>query len=1117
MADARTAEILRQFSSRATTSSTREQLSLLHDLVPCVSKPDFPEQAVKGLVRLFSLSIHRYSDKTSRRAVEDAIRNLGNIHPDATTKQLLAALEEIGKDGQSARPSSAVCMVNLTGLRWSCLLLHTSFSGTKNCTGPLWTKLVRIQSALLHTTVGCRKASISLGAYKVLKSAWVKIPGLAAVYGETVSSLEPSLVLMCLVGAVMRYFTETKDTDNINKFKGPLLDLYIKSVLSGKTTPPVHVLLSCESLLRHANHQDFKDKLLPAVQKAVLRNAEILMPAICNLLASVSLDLSQYTQDISKILGSQLHSKDDTTCEETGRAFKILAQQCSDPGALEEAAKHLFNVLNGSEGKLTVVKHRMGVLTGLGNLSYNTVSGSGTQTLASVVTEMFVPYLQQEVHEGTLVHTLSMLSLWCDKFSTQVPTKLIEWFKKGVTLKTSTTAVRTAYLQCMLAAFSGDTLLQGLVLLPFLLQAVEKAASNLNQEAVVTEGLTAACLLTKLSAVEIESESKLSLFWNHLLDDSKQMLMSEKYLNQAPDDALVNVSSLCETLLLDHPQKLSPANTRHLYRALTSLLLSPSWPVRKSGRQSTRKLLSVLGSDRLAHPLLLQLRAILNTQSIEVYKRYIEERDGDQVKKDVDAPRVISPKILAEALEMICLVPGLDSEKTMAEKLMLEALMDAHHSCIVYSRPSLWVTLCSQLKLDALDLVKTHQDIIIDKVTKASPRDQAVLNVVKTLVYIAPKVTLPAILNHVSGWLGDPKLVQVTLEEYNIMCWPEGELYNQTILQDATLQESSKGNIRRENKAYSYEEQLIEEEIRKELEKKATKGAQAKPQLTKKQEEALSAELERESAIRSRLLLMDDVLVKACSLLQASIQGNPTALRSHINTVSTLLQPLLQSPLAAPRVLPVLVSLRTAVFERDTEYLGSLVVYTTLRLSQPAVTMDPAWCQEELVPMATRAVHLLHTHTVPSENKSRLLIGPLSAPRFAYFFPLLKYVLQNGGSKVEGDLEVMGQALDVIEEHTRLRGAEEEENIAKTVVVATCLCASGDAGCTTCTMGEISTLLESLQAPAAPVREAALEGLTTLVPVLPRTDTDPDSRLKVVQRVWVARYDPQDKNQLIAT
>lgn len=33
------------------------------------------------------------------------------------------------------------------------------------------------------------------------------------------------------------------------------------------------------------------------------------------------------------------------------------------------------------------------------------------------------------VHDGILIHTLAMLSLWCHRFSSQVPTQLINWFK----------------------------------------------------------------------------------------------------------------------------------------------------------------------------------------------------------------------------------------------------------------------------------------------------------------------------------------------------------------------------------------------------------------------------------------------------------------------------------------------------------------------------------------------------------------------------------------------------------------------------------------------------------------------------------------------------------------
>ena len=46
---------------------------------------------------------------------------------------------------------------------------------------------------------------------------------------------------------------------------------------------------------------------------------------------------------------------------------------------------------------MTVASQRMGMLTGIGNLSHNTVSGANTlQNLSGTVAELFIPVLQQE-------------------------------------------------------------------------------------------------------------------------------------------------------------------------------------------------------------------------------------------------------------------------------------------------------------------------------------------------------------------------------------------------------------------------------------------------------------------------------------------------------------------------------------------------------------------------------------------------------------------------------------------------------------------------------------------------------------------------------------------------
>lgn len=64
-------------------------------------------------------------------------------------------------------------------------------------------------------------------------------------------------------------------------------------------------------------------------------------------------------------------------------------------------------------------------------------------------------------------------------------------------------------------------------------------------------------------------------------------------------------------------------------------------------------------------------------------------------------------------------------------------------------------------------------------------------------------------------------------------------------------------NMKRESKVYSYKEQLEEQALRSEIEeKKRREGKLKEPELNPKQKEAMKVQLEKESAIRSRLILV---------------------------------------------------------------------------------------------------------------------------------------------------------------------------------------------------------------------------------------------------------------------
>ena len=60
---------------------------------------------------------------------------------------------------------------------------------------------------------------------------------------------------------------------------------------------------------------------------------------------------------------------------------------------------------------------------------------------------------------------------------------------------------------------------------------------------------------------------------------------------------------------------------------------------------------------------------------------------------------------------------------------------------------------------------------------------QAHLAAVSTLVRVSPESIMSALMDVISASLQQPDLATVTMEEYNIMLTPEGELYDRSILE----------------------------------------------------------------------------------------------------------------------------------------------------------------------------------------------------------------------------------------------------------------------------------------------------------------------------------------------
>lgn len=1140
-ADTQVSDTLKKFAVKVTTSSVKERKEILGELKECINGKNLPEPAIKGLCKLFCLTLHRYRDAASRRAVLSVIDLLAQSQPDAIATHLPSGLLTCGVVSKGIMPGKSTASASCCALPWTCLIVRVVFPTLENRVDPQWKKLVEVQSLLLAEVMGGASKNAIKSVTKRLNKLWKDSPGLVDQYMSTLLSLDQSPSSLPLLAECVDFCTSQKDMATINKHKAAILDLYLKTVLMSKTRPLQHILAKSSSLLCHVSHSEFKEQLLPTLQKALLRSPENSIQTISSMLASLTLDLSQYALDIGKGLASQLKASNMELMEHAVQAMQNLAQQCSDPTAIQDLVTHLFGILGGSEGKLTVVGQKMNVLSGIKSCSHHAVSGFSSQSLSSSVALQFIPFLQQEVHEGTLVHAVSVMSLWMARLNVEVPAALRDWLKKAFTLKSSTSSVRHAYLQAMLRAFKGDTLSQALDLVPLLIQTVEKAAAQSSQHALLSEALAASVLLCHLSILDSVPESKLTSFWNLILDEKKPLFTTEKFLVQTSEEALCTVLQLCERLFLDHPQRLNNNKAQMYHRAMVAVLLCRAYQVRKRAHQSVKKLLSSLGSPSLAHGLLGELCVVIHKHKV-LPPEVLQTETGEWTEL---GRLYIPPWILLEALRVLCTTAGQWNDSSEAEKLALDIIIVAHHPSIAAAKSELWPLLLSSMKMDAAVFIDQHLQTILPLLLEGNTDNQAVRNAIGELSVLSPGKLLPCIMDRVIQRLSNPALKQVTRREYAIMKTPEGELYDKSIIMSAQQESTKKGNMKRENKAYSFKEQIIELELQEEIKKK--KGIKDEVQLTSKQREMMQNQLEKESSIRKKLQGLDMELQCTVGLLEAIMARHPPQISHHIPGVLHVLLPLLHSPLAAPHVHQTFLDIGTCVLQKQLHFLALLVGHVTLRLLKPECELDPAWSQEDLNTATHRTIQLLHTHTVP-HREGKTDARPLSAPGFSFCFPLLQAILsRNSGTSEEVEL-MLTHVLQIIHTHSQLRSSSDatdeliDENgpellprvnmlllltkvigtstpqlqvLASGCLTALCLSAGGQDSCALAEQAEIDVLLEALLSPCFSVRDAALRGLLELELALPTDSAEPNG-LNVLRRLWVAKFDVEEEGKALA-
>lgn len=162
---------------------------------------------------------------------------------------------------------------------------------------------------------------------------WSSNEGVVALYASTLQNMKDITQHILVLGSyLIQHLANENNTESVNKckvslplllyyansalepipyfnllfWKGVLLETFIKVAVSVKIKPAVYIVDESRALLKQLTHDEFKSQLLPAVQKAMLRNPEVILECVGHIVSALSLDLSQYAADIGKSLAGKL-------------------------------------------------------------------------------------------------------------------------------------------------------------------------------------------------------------------------------------------------------------------------------------------------------------------------------------------------------------------------------------------------------------------------------------------------------------------------------------------------------------------------------------------------------------------------------------------------------------------------------------------------------------------------------------------------------------------------------------------------------------------------------------------------------------------------------------------
>ncbi|XP_032593563.1 eIF-2-alpha kinase activator GCN1 [Drosophila grimshawi] len=1097
---------LRDLPNRVLNVSVEERLSLFQNVCAVLDNPGVNSAIIRGICKVIGTTLTKYKDPPSQLLVRKLICDLLTFHHDLTIEHMLSVIKTLLLKELPLTAAHKSCRSAVVALGWICLLLKNTDRGS-NIFKTEKLRMLEYQSMLYQTTLLAQNARVTEAATKIIYDLWEN----KNIFDETMIALfemDATSNVTIMIMMMIRFETERKQLNILKTYKIKAVEYFVKSMILCKSKPEKPFITACQPLLSTLNDSEFNSYIYNDLQKSILRSPENTLESVGLIFDLVNIDCSPYASQIGTVLIKKLYSDGELARRESLESLKNLSQKCSDGNIIKKLLELIFSILNGSDGKINVVEYRINLLQGAGYLSFNNVTADNSDDILNRAVDLFWKALDTESQEKVICCTLEMFGLWCGKFKNELPTVIINIFKIGIEQKNTTQIIRQSYLEWLLSSIQNAKVKDTSNIVPTLYALYSKALQHFPQPSYVSEAACIACILLILD----EPSESYSYFWSSIFDMSKQHFFNEKFIATAAPETLCHISFMAKILLKSYLDQIK-GPVDQLHRALLNNLCSSSLKVRNYTKGQVREITkSADGVDFVK-------------LSLKEYSHFINTaKNQNEIDNCIDQNGT-SNQAFVEALEVICGLENVSHEDSLELTTLL--LDIANCPAVSSSNPYFWEnTIEKNFHLNPEHFIALNKAEIIETYVDNFKICRAYENIIASLVRINPQIIVPPIIMRIKKYLNDDSNFGISNEEFLIFMTPDGELYDKSVIPHVDAQYKTIG-VKRENKVYSYKEQLEEIQLRREIDEKRQKEGKSKTvKLTQKQQELIKNQTEKELRIKSRVQEMYEKLMCVISLLKASCFGNEKYLALHFHTLLDDILRATHSPLSAEPLTDLYYFLHKMCF-KDHSDVGRSISIATLRLQNPSCPLKEEWNANNINDSIIDIISNINKLVVIQSNI-------LDSQSFSYAFEFLKRAITCLNDNANE--EIILTSIKLMEIHVKPQQVENADSNhpkylprlgmfeillyliknttpaiqpqAVNALLEVAKVSSGGKLNATPDNRIIELFLEALQSNIDTTRDVALRAIQIMIkPLIDYAKTDADLEKQIIARLWIAKFD----------